>query len=308
MKIFESLGDHRIPRKVSLLLVLLVIAIAIALILVIDRKPQSQSTQVGTPKYISLEGGYLFSIPLKYAVDETVVNGVAIVYPEASPPQSGQNLEQLYGNGTVAVQPITTLKDSNVKAFKDYVNGTLASDLRKSMHAAVDVRDAKQGSVPGFRVFALTNDGKRLRAIYAVDFSQPVIMVAKDENDTLKVVGSTIEDLKKSNLKPDIDQASQAAKTILEMAQKQDSSGIKKRATEEFNRSVTNEKLKSELKSTATNLSRPITIVGASYDGKDFTAQLIFNPQTKDGAILSGIASLHKDGKIWKLQAIQLPQ
>lgn len=261
-----------------------------------------------TPKYVSLGGGYLFSVPAKYTVDETIIPGVAVAYPEASPPQSGQTLVQLYDNGTVAVQPITALKDNNAKAFKEYVNGTLASELRKSTHAASDVREAKQGNIQGFRVFAISNDGKRLRAIYAVDFTQPAIMVAKDENDAMKVIGSTIEDLKKTKIKSDIDQVAQATKEIVGMIQNQDVDSVRKRSTDVFNKNETKKDLAAKLKGDTVYLNGSITIVGGSYDGKSFVTQLIFAPKVGEPATGRGTVSLKKQGDRWKLDSLELPK
>ena len=258
-------------------------------------------------KYISLGGGYLFSIPAKYTSTGAAIPGVTIVYPETLDTLNGKNLEELYKAGAVAAQPIAALKDNNVKAFKDYVSNMLAADLGKTMHSAVDVREAKQGNIPGLRVFALANDGKRLRAIYAVNFTQPVMMVASEESDALKVVGSTVEDLKKTKYKADIDLAVQAAKSVAEMLQKQDASGIRKKATAQFNKNVSKDKLAADLKG-ATYLDRSITIAGGSYNGKVFIGELIFEPKTKDQSAVSGVVSLSKQGKNWKLDGFQLPQ
>ena len=256
-------------------------------------------------KYISFSGNYIFSIPSGRSVDGVSIPSVALVY--AGDSVQAKNFEELYAAGVVAVQPITALKDDNPKTFKDYVNNTLAADLRKALNSATDVREVKKENPEAFKVFASTNEGKRLRAIYALNLPQPVMMAAKDETDTLKIVGSTMEDLKKSKLKADIDQAALSTKSLVEMMQKLDSSGIMREGSSEFSKSVSQDKLATDLKSSSSYLSRSITIVGGSYNGKDFIAQLIFEPKTKDENPASGVVSMRKSGKAWKLQAIQLP-
>ncbi len=303
----RSLKPH-FTRKIYLLILILLIVVVAGVAWQNSNAKHAKIAGIEA-KYISLGGGYIFSIPAKYVADETIIRGVTIVYPEASAPRAGENLEQLYASGTVAVQLIAALKDNNTKAFKDYTSNTLAADLRKSLQSPSDISFVKQGNVDAVKVFALANDGRHLRIIYALNLSpQPLIIVAKDESDALKIVASTMEDLKKSNLKPGIDQAAGTAKTIIERAQKQDSSGIKREGTSEFNKSVSQDKLTTDLRSSASYLSRAITIVGGSYNGKDFILQLAFEPKTKDEPSASGVLSLSKQGQDWKLNGFQLPK
>jgi len=259
-------------------------------------------------KYISFGGGYLFSIPAGYSIDETAITGVTIIYPDSSPITSGKRLDQLYANGSVAVQPITALKDNNTQAFKDYVNDKLVPELRKSMSSGSDVRLAKQGDVVAIKVLAVLNNGKRLRAIYALNLSQPIIMVAKDESDVLKIVGSTMEDLTKTKLKSGIDQVAQVVKQVVEQIQNQDVEAVRKASSDEFNKSETKEQLTAKLKKASAYLDRSITIVGGSYNGKVFIAQLTFEPKPGEPPVAGGVVSLHKVGQTWKLDALQLPQ
>ncbi len=273
-----------------------------------NSQPNTKSGKLNATKYISLAGGYLFSTPAKYVVDETTVRGVAVVYSQDTTTLLTKNLDELYGSGVVTVQPIKQLKNGDAKAFKDYVNNTVAADLRKAMGSGSNVGFSKKGDTEAARVSAILNSGTILRVAYVLNLPQPVMVVAKDESDAFKIVGSSLEDLNKTNLKPDIDQAAQAARTVVELLSRQDASGIKGRGTTDFNKNVTKDQLVANLSSSATYLDRKITVVGGTYDGKVFIAQLVFEPKTKDGTPVGRVLSLSKQGKNWKLDGFQLPQ
>ena len=266
-------------------------------------KPTSIET-----KYVSFGGGYLFSIPAKYIADGTAMPGVTVVYPEGSPAQNGQSLNDLYLNGTVAIQPLGELKNSNPEVFATYVKDVLAADLRKAFKGATDLRSAKQNGVEAFEVFALGEGGKSLRVLYAVNFTQPLLVVAQDYGDVFKTVGFTVEDLKKSSLISDLDQAAQATKEVAQKLQQQNGAQSRKNATTKFKQQVTEEQLVASLQESDKYLRWPVNIVGGSYDGNLFIAQLVFEAKTEGEQFASGVISLRKKGKTWKLDGLQLPK
>ncbi len=304
MRVLDKLSN----KKIFFAVVVLVIALGVGYVIRpkthVNNNPRPGETQA---KYVSFEGVYLFSIPAKYTTNETAISGATLVYPD-SLDISGKNLEELYKADVVAVEPISALKDDNAEAFKSYVKNTLAEELRKNLHTGSDVRFAKQNGVEALKLFAITNDGKRHRAIYALDYTQPVMMVAKDETDVLKTIGSSIEDYKKSKLKPDIDQAATATKSIVEMLQKEDTTAVASKSTDEFNKSAPKDRLAGDLKLASNYLKRSITIVGGSYNGQAFDAQLIFESGAKDQTPVSGLISLRKQGNSWQMNALQLPK
>jgi len=298
----------RIPRKIYLPLsvgLVLVLAVGLGYSQVWHK---SAKPVVIEAKYVSFSGGYLFSVPAKYTANGTAMPDITIIYPKASLPQNGQSLNDLYPNGVVAVQPIRELKNDNLQAFTAYVKGVLAADLRKTFNSASDMRPVKQKDVEAAEIYALTPDGKHLRANYAVDFTQPVLVVAQDRSDAFKTVGFTMEDLKKTNLKTDLDQAAQAAKEVAQKLQKQDSVGLRKNATSGFKKKMATEQLADSLKKSSQYLQRPISIVGGLYNGEYFVAQLVFEAKTEGEQPSPGIVSLQKVGKTWKLDDLQLPQ
>ncbi len=256
-------------------------------------------------KYISFDGNYVFSIPEKSVVDGTSLPGNTIIYPDSLSTINGLNIEQLYIAGAVVVQPITDLKDNNKKTFAEYTNGTLASSLRQVMKSATDVRQAKQGSIEANRIFAITNDGKRLRVVYAVDFTQPIAIGASQEHDLMKVVGSTVEDFQTSSIKPDIDEAVAATKQVISLIRAQDVAAITKMSTPEFRSSQTNEQLQTELKILHDQFQRSAAIAGGTYNGTTFLAQFILAPEMKEVPAARGIISLQKTGQTWSVEAIQ---
>ncbi len=301
---------QHIPRKIYLPLLglVLVLAAGLAYRQIWHKSAKPAESVVVEAKYVSFNGGYLFSIPARYVANETAIAGVTIAYPESQPMPSGKKLEELYTTGAVAVQLITQLKDDNEQAFKDYVNNTLAADLRKTLNSASDVREASRGSIYAKEVFALDNSGAHLRVAAAINFPQPVLITAANDNEPFKTIFSTTEDLRKSKLKPDIDHAAQAAKSVADMLYRQDASGIRDKSTTDFNKNVTKNQLVANLSLSATYLDRKITVVGGTYDGKVFIAQLAFEPKTTDKVPVSGVMSLSKQGKNWELDGFQLPQ
>ncbi len=294
-------------RKPGLMFLVLLITFGVGYIVWHSTNKDNKTTTLAA-QYISFDGSYLFTIPANYTASETVIDGATIVYPEVSPPTSGQKLESLYANGVVAIQPIVALKDNNPDNFKQYMEGQLSSDLKNSLNSKTDIKESTQNGIQETKVLAQTQDGKLLRVVYGLNQSQPVLMVASDESDVLKAVSSTMEDLKKMKNKPDIDQAAQVAKTAAEMLQKQDVAGLKKNGTTQFNESESKDKLTADLKLSAAFLKRSITIVGGAYNGKNFNAQFIIAPIKSGDQPTSGILSLQKVGKTWKLNGFQLPK
>lgn len=260
-------------------------------------------------KYVSFNGDYLFSIPAKYTANGVAIPGVTIIYPEASPPQNGQSLSDLYvANGTVAVQPIAELKDNNSEAFSAYVKDVLAADLRKTFKSATDLRPAKQKGVDAIELSALGEAGKVLRVNYAANFTQPVLVVAQDRSDAFKIVNLSMEDLKKSSLKSGIDKAAQAAKEVAQRLKDQKIKELRKSGTAEFNKQKSEEQLAATLSGSSIFFQRPISIVGGLYNGEFFIAQLVFESNSPGGQPTPGIVSLQKIGKTWELDGLQLPK
>lgn len=297
----------RLPRKIYLPLLGLVLVLAIGLAFGrVWHKPAKPA--VIEAKYVSFSGGYLFTVPAKYTANGTAIPGVTIIYSEASPPQSGQNLNDLYANSIVAVQPIAGLKDNNPQTFSAYVKDVLAVDLRKNFKSASDLRQIKQKDAEAVEVFAVGEGGKRLRVIYAIDFTQPVLVAAQDDSDVFKTVGFTMEDLKKTSLKTDIDQAALATKEVAQKLRDLRSTELIKNASSKFRNQATEEQLVGSLNKSSQYLKRPINIVGGLYNGEYFIAQLVFEAKADGEQPTPGIVSLQKVGKTWKLDSLQLPK
>src|SRR3989344_5568770 len=144
----------RLPRKIYLPLLGLALVLAVGLAYKqVWHKPAKPATVEA--KYVSFSGNYLFSIPAKYTANGTAIPDVALVYPEATSLKSGQSLNELYSNGTVAVQPIRELKNDNPEAFTAYVKDVLAADLLKNFEGVTDLRLAKQKGVDAVEVSAI---------------------------------------------------------------------------------------------------------------------------------------------------------
>lgn len=311
-KFYRSQGRHRSRRGLYIITasVLLISLIAVGTYFVLQKKSDKQQNkteiiQTDATKYVSFGGAYLFSVPAKYTVDETLISGVVIVYPEESPPKAGMSLDQLYKAGAIAVQPILELKDDDPKAFKEYVTNKLAQEFKKSTtKSTIDVREAKQGDTEALKVFALAKDGKRLKAGYAINYTKPLLMIAADETNALKIVGSTMQELKDGKVKSDIDEAAKATKAILEMIIQHNLSGLTGKSMSGLDQKT----VAAEVEASGPLLDRSVSILGGSYNGEVFAAQISFEPKTKDQVAAGGVVSLRKDSGAWKLDALQLPK
>src|SRR3989344_718705 len=296
-----------LPRKIYLPLLGLALVLAVGLAYkAVLHKPVKPATVEA--KYVSFSGGYLFSIPAKYTANGTALPDVTLIYPEATSLKDGQSLNDLYANGTVAVQPIRELKNDNPEAFTAYVKDVLAADLLKNFEGLTDLRPAKQKDVVANEVSAVGEGGKLLRVDYAIDFTQPVLVVAQDRSDAFKAVGFSMEDLKKTNLKPDIDQAAGATKETAQGLKDQKIKELRKNASSGFKKKMTEAQLADTLQKSSQYFQRPISIVGGLYNGEYFIAQLVFEAKAQGDQPVAGVVSLHKEGKTWKLDDLQLPK
>lgn len=297
----------RVPRKIYLPLLGLVLVVAIGLgYKQIWHKPAKPAGV--DAKYVSFSGNYLFSIPAKYTANGTALPGVTIVYSGETFAPTGKSLNDLYTSGGVAVQAIGELKDSNVDVFRAYVKDVLAADLRKTFKSTSDIRQAKQKNAEAAEIYALGEGGKLLRADYAIDFTQPILVVAQERSEAFTTVGFSMEDLKKSSLKSDIDQAAGATKEVAQRLRDQKIKDLRKNDTTKFNKQNSEAQLAAMLKDSNVFFQRPISIVGGLYNGEFFIAQLVFEAKASGDQPVAGVVSLHKEGKTWKLDDLQLPQ
>src|SRR3989344_1335854 len=297
----------RLPRKIYLPLLGLALVLAVGLAYKqVWHKPAKPATVEA--KYVSFSGNYLFSIPAKYTANGTAIPDVTLVYPKATSLKDVQSLSDLYANGTVAVQPIRELKNDNPETFNAYATDVLAAELRKTFKTATDLRPAKQKGADAVEVSALGGAGKVLRINYAITFAQPVLVVAQDRSDTFNTVGFSMEDFMKSSLKTDIDQAAQAAKETAQGLKDQKIKELRKNASSGFKKKMTEAQLADTLQKSSKYLQRPISIVGGLYNGEYFIAQLVFEAKAVGDQPVAGVVSLHKEGKTWKLDDLQLPK
>ena len=297
----------RLPRKIYLPLLGLALVLAVGLAYKqVWHKPAKPATVEA--KYVSFSGNYLFTIPAKYTANGTAIPDVTLVYPKATSLKDGQSLSDLYANGTVAVQPIRELKNDNPETFNAYATDVLAAELRKTFKTATDQRPAKQKGADAVEVSALGGAGKVLRINYAINFAQPVLVVAQDRSDTFNTVGFSMEDFMKSSLKTDIDQAAQAAKETAQGLKDQKIKELRKNASSGFKKKMTEAQLADTLQKSSQYFQRPISIVGGLYNGEYFIAQLVFEAKAVGDQPVAGVVSLHKEGKTWKLDDLQLPK
>lgn len=299
---------YRLPRNIFVIGIIVIIIAATAAGYFWNKKWRPKPSAPEPFRYVNLGSGYMFTVPDQYVADGVTMPGATIVYPKSLALQKGDTFNDLYNKGVVAVEPIAELKDNNLDSFISYTQNNLASALRKLFTGLSDYKQTKQGDVAAAEIFAIEKGGKRLRANMAINFTKPILIAAADYSDAFKTVGYSMEDVKKSRLESDINQASETAKSAAEMLKNQDAKSLVKLSTSDSIKQNTEKQLSDAIKTSEAALKRPITIVGGLYNKEYFIAQLVFKGKTIDELPVLGILSLKKIGKNWKLDGLQLPK
>lgn len=291
-----------LSRK-SLLLVLIIIIAVGAGIYVSAHRTKPVATN-GLPEYLNFSSSYVFKIPKNYSVDAQSVPGAELIY---STPITAKTVEDVYNQNGMATQALN-LTDHSSKAFKDYVNGTYLSDLKKNL-ATNDV-SIKFGKANGSDNAKLTvkKNGQQTRFIFLKGGQHPVAVLAKSETDNLKVVEQTMTDVENSDLKTETDGIKKSIQSNVQLAKDQKAQELYAAAAPDLRSQTSQETLTSALKTASSYLDQNIAVSGGSYSQGIFSASLRFTPSGQDNPqpTLGAITLKKSDGQ-WKLQALSLP-
>lgn len=287
----------------SLLLVIIILTIAGAGLYLSSHRTKPSATN-GLAEYLNFGSSYVFKVPKNFSVDAQSVLGAELVY---STPISAKTLEDIYSQNGLAILALD-LSDHSSKAFKDYVQGTYLSDLKKNL-ATSDI-SVKFGKANGSDHAKLTvkKDGKQIRFIFLKGGQHPVSVLANSESDSFKVIEQTITDVEGSDLKNDANSIKQSAQNNLQLAVAQKSKELYSSASPELRTQTSEEQLAAALKSAASFLNQNISVSGGSYLQDTFSAALRFTPAGQDNPQPTyGSITLKKIDGQWKLQALSLP-
>lgn len=291
-----------LSRKSALILITIVVAVIGLLVSTQKSKPVPTK---GLAEYLNFGNSYVFSVPKSTAVDSQSLDGVELIY---AAPLSGKTIEDVYNQNGIAIIPLA-LSDHSSKGFKDYVNGTYLTDLKKNL-STNDIK-VKFGKANGTdnAIITVKKDGKQLRSIYLKGGERPIAVLAKSETDNFKVIEQTIKDVEKSDLKSENDGIRKSIQNIFQLAKAQKAQELYNAAAPELRSQTTQESLTQALKSASSFLDQNITVDGGSYSQSTFSSVLRFTPlNSKDNSQSTvGSMSLKKSDGQWKLQALSLP-
>ncbi|MBI2589139.1 hypothetical protein HYW35_02975 [Candidatus Saccharibacteria bacterium] len=286
------------------LFLFLVIIIAIGAVFYVSANKAKPIATSGLPEYLNLGNSYVFKIPKNYSVDAQSVPGAELIY---STPITAKTVDDIYNQSGIAAQPLA-LTDHSPKAFKDYVNGTYLSDLKKNLSTNdVEVKFGKTNGSDNVKI-TVRKDGKQIRYIYLKGGQHPVAVLAKTETDNFKVIEQTINDVENSDLENETDGIKKSIQNNIQLAKDQKAQELYAGAAPALRAQITQDTLASGLKSASSYLAQNIAVSGGSYSAGEFSAALRFTPVGQDNPqpTFGAIALKKIDGQ-WKLQALSLP-
>lgn len=293
---------RKLPIR-AILIVALLIFIGLGAFWIFGRA--SKPAAVEYPLYLNFAGGYVFSVPNEYSVDEQSVPGIQLVY---SGTFTVKTLADIYDVGGISVQALTEFnKDTK---FSEFVDKTFVPNLKKDLASDdVQVKFSNERGEDAARIMA-KKDGKAFRFIYLRGGEHPVALVANDENDTLKKISQTVVNVEESALKDEAEPAKQAIKSAVENLQADKVDELYAAAAPELQSRSTKEQVQQALKDASDYVHGNIVIAGGSInDTQGFSVALRFikldDKEGKEPAFGS-LAIKKVDGQ-WKLEMLGLP-
>src|SRR2546430_1998337 len=151
----------------------------------------ANASHLDYPRYASFGADYVFAVPKSFAVDELSAPGVQLLMPGGN--IKANKLEDLYGSGVAAVQPIAAAqaKPNDNASLKNYVNNTVVPDLKKNVGSDVTTVFSIRGKYQMAEV-TVKKDGQDVRWLHIYGGAHPYTLVAKTRNDAFIQVADTL--------------------------------------------------------------------------------------------------------------------
>lgn len=257
------------------------------------------------PEYLSFTGNYVFPILKNNQVDVESVPGVELLYAGKI---SAKSLDDIYDAVGISLQPISGLSDHSSKAFKDYVNNTFATQIKKTLSTDnVQITFSKVNSWDVAKAVAV-KDGDQIRFIYLKNGQHPVAVVAKEETDAVKKIEATVVDVEQSDLKNEVGPIKQILKTTAQLVKDQKVYELYQAGAPELRAQSTEKELTDSFQAASPFIKGEMTINGISYSPGEFSAVLIFSSSSaKDAPRAYSTLSFKKMDVEWKLKGLTLP-
>ena len=256
------------------------------------------------PEYVNFSGGYVFSVPDTFIVDEQSDLGKQLIYTGQL---TAKNLEELYSGNGISVQQIVELSDRSSGGFKKYVNETVMPAVKKDISDDVELKFIKSDDIDAARI-SVKKDGQQARFIFLRGGNHPVIVVSKDETDQFKKITGTIIDVEKSDLKDDIEAIKQAIRDDVQLIKQQNATELHTKGTPDWQSKNSKEQVAAAFKAAESiTKTQNVAIAGGVFNNGEFTSAIRFSPLGKDNEATLGTLSFQKVDGQWKIFILNLP-
>lgn len=259
-------------------------------------------------RYVSFgtKSDYIFAIPSSFMIDDTSIAGVQLLVPASGGSLSVESYDQLFDATVVAVQSISQVTPNDNKSLKDYVEGTILTDIKKNLSPDVTTTYKLVGKYQS-AVIIVSKDGQQIRRMYAYGGPRPFLITAKEKTDVSTEVATTLIGAEDSTAKADIE----AIKTVVQSGMNLLIQGklqeLYNSGSSDFKQKTSFKDLTNAVASSGNLLRRNIVAHGGTLRADQFVGQLFFTPPTKDDQASIGTISLSKEDGQWKVSGFQLP-
>lgn len=272
-------------------------------------KTSDGQTILAESEYISFAGNFFFAVPSNGKVDEATLPGVILVHSQDV--SSAKNLKDLYDRGSTAIQPLAGIKDKTGSSFKSYIKDKTAPGFKDGLDqddikAEVSTEFGTRSGRDTAEITA-TQDGKPIRYMFIFAGNQPVMVVAKDKDDTYKLAAQTINDGERFDGESDLENIKKAILEYSQLAKDKKAEELYGLGTKALQSESSADSIAKGLESSNQFLGRTIAVPGGNYTKDQFTAQLYFAGPKKEDPPVLGVIMIRKESGTWKLEGLSLP-
>lgn len=266
-------------------------------------KPSQQTVDQKKSYFISFDD-YYYEIPKQKAADDKLVLGGQFLYNIGTAIKAN-SLDSLFNDGAIAVQALIAL-DGDTGAFERYINESVKPSAESAFKGTAEVTfdTRKEGRVRVAEVIA-KKDGVVIRRQYIVNLPQSVAIVSKDDNETYRKIGESVNQA--SAKFSDYEQMKLLVLAQSYMLTNRMFDDMYRLAHEDF-RGATSADAMSRLADKSKDIfALEAKVTGVNLTKDDLTATIHYVDASKPENNKSGVLQFHNAGGVWKLFGIQLP-
>lgn len=258
--------------------------------------------------YYSFSGDYLYKIPDGYVVNDVAFPGVQIVVKKGEDLKV-KTVDDLYDKGIIAVQPFKPIL-TDEEAFQNYINNNLKDQVSKSLKGDVTVSFSKKDKVDT-AILKTTIDGNLIRYQYIYNSDQPVVVVAKSDDDNFNYVANSVAPIRvKKETSEDYSKLQAAIASTNTLFKTKMIDDLYRSGSKDFQAKISKDSLSQSVSKATTALTANTSTFGAAVSDNEISSSLLFTQVSQDGKNVGsavGIMTLVKEDGAWKLGGLSLP-